>query len=507
VPGFILFKKTSNTGNWVVWHRGIPNGAYTQAYLRLNGNFGVDSFGDYGFSLIPTSTVLNIPRHSNIRNTSDSVNVAGETYVAYLFAHNAGGFGNAGTDNVISCGSFTLDGSFNATVDLGWEPQFILTKSTGSSNWVITDNMRGMPASTDAAILYPDLTNAEGLSPYTPKPTARGFTFNFVAAATFIYIAIRRGPMKTPTVGTSVFSPLVNSGSSNPRLTTNFPFDLQTNANQVAGGSGGFFWSTRLTGVNSTSADSSRPYLQSYSSVAEASASGFAINVDNIGYNKGSNWGGIATVMYNFRRAPGFFDVVCYTGSNGYQDLSHNLGVTPQMVIIKNRTGTQNWIVGLQGITGIGKYLVLNSTSAVVSDANYFGSIWTNTKVLIDGNQAPINQNGSTYVMYLFASCPGVSSVGSYTGNGSSQTINCGFTAGARFILIKRTDSTGDWYVWDSARGIVTSNDPHLSLNTTAAEVTTDDSIDTDSTGFIVNQLAATNINVTSATYIFLAIA
>ena len=73
--------------------------------------------------------------------------------------------------------------------------------------------------------------------------------------------------------------------------------------------------------------------------------------------------------------------------------------------------------------------------------------------------------------------------------------------------MVKRTDSTGDWYVWDSARGIVSGNDPRLSLNTTAAEVTTDDSVDTDSTGFVVNQLSATNINVSSATYIGIAIA
>jgi hypothetical protein len=110
-------------------------------------------------------------------------------------------------------------------------------------------------------------------------------------------------------------------------------------------------------------------------------------------------------------------------------------------------------------------------------------------------------------VIYLFATKAGISKVGSYTGNGSSQTINCGFTTGARFVLIKRTDSTGDWYVWDTVRGIIASTDPHLSLNTTVAEVTTDDSVDPDNSGFIVNQLAATNINVTSATYIFLAIA
>ena len=96
--------------------------------------------------------------------------------------------------------------------------------------------------------------------------------------------------------------------------------------------------------------------------------------------------------------------------------------------------------------------------------------------------------------------------MGSYTGDGTSgKVINAGFTSSARFVMIKRTDSTGDWFVWDSTRGIVAGNDGHLSLNTTAAEVTTDDSIDTDSSGFVVNQVAATNINVTDATYIYLA--
>jgi len=130
------------------------------------------------------------------------------------------------------------------------------------------------------------------------------------------------------------------------------------------------------------------------------------------------------------------------------------------------------------------------------------------------GTGGSTNAGAGNYVAYLFASRPGVSRVGSYTGNGgtagsagTSQTINCGFSTGARFVLIKRTDSAGDWYIWDTIRGIVAGNDPRLSLNSTASEVTTDDSLDPDNTGFIVNQLAATNINVTGATYIYLAIA
>jgi hypothetical protein len=53
----------------------------------------------------------------------------------------------------------------------------------------------------------------------------------------------------------------------------------------------------------------------------------------------------------------------------------------------------------------------------------------------------------------------------------------------------------------------VAGNDPHLSLNTAAAEVTSNDTIDTDSTGFVVNQVAATNVNVSGGAYIYLAIA
>jgi hypothetical protein len=114
---------------------------------------------------------------------------------------------------------------------------------------------------------------------------------------------------------------------------------------------------------------------------------------------------------------------------------------------------------------------------------------------------------GEKWVAYLFATCAGVSKVGSYTGTATTKQIDCGFTAGARFVLIKRTDSTGDWYVWDSARGIVSGNDNYLLLNSTAAEVTNTDYIDTYSAGFEISSTAPAAINASGGTYIFLAIA
>jgi hypothetical protein len=73
--------------------------------------------------------------------------------------------------------------------------------------------------------------------------------------------------------------------------------------------------------------------------------------------------------------------------------------------------------------------------------------------------------------------------------------------------MIKRTDSTGDWYVWDSTRGIVPGNDPYLLLNSVTPEVTGTDYVDTDNTGFQLSATAPAELNASGGTYLFLAIA
>ncbi len=107
----------------------------------------------------------------------------------------------------------------------------------------------------------------------------------------------------------------------------------------------------------------------------------------------------------------------------------------------------------------------------------------------------------------MFASLDGISKVGTYSGTGNNVDVDCGFTAGARFVLIKRTDSSGDWYVWDTVRGIVAGDDPYLLLNSTAAEVTSTDYIDPLNSGFTVTSSAPAALNASGNTYLFLAIA
>ena len=181
---------------------------------------------------------------------------------------------------------------------------------------------------------------------------------------------------------------------------------------------------------------------------------------------------------------------------------------------MKNRTNTWNWWSWHKGLThstdGLKQQYVIyfnkddaelqlfaDGNGALLPDANNF--------YLSNGTQ--LNQSGYPYVGYLFATLDGISKVGSYTGTGSNINVDCGFTAGARFVLIKRTDSTGDWYVWDTLRGIVSGNDPYKLLNSNAAQVTNTDYIDPLNAGFTVTSSAPAALNTSGGTYLFLAIA
>jgi hypothetical protein len=490
VPACIMVKRTDTTGAWQVYHRSLAN----TEYLVLNTTAAKATGTTRWNSTTPTSTVFSL-------GTDATVNASGGTYVAYIFAHDAGGFGLTGTDNVISCGTYTGNGTIQ-TVSLGYEPQWVLVKNASSgargygSSWAIQDNMRGFPANDAALSLYADRSDSEDTN--TVNPNATGFSVSSynVSGDTYIYIAIRRGPMKVPTDGTSVFAPVTLSSSGNLTSTANFPIDLIFYGSKSA--TDKWYWFDRLRGTGT---------LQSNSTAAEDGPypTNFASNVN---FQQTGITGDFSSyISYDLRRAPSFFDEVCYTGTGSARTVTHNLQAVPELMIVKTRSLTErDWVVYSSAL-GATKGFYLNQPDAAVTSSTFWNNTTPTSSVFTVNTSGGVNLSAATYVAYLFATCAGVSKVFSYTGNGSSQTINCGFTGGARFVLIKRTDFSGDWYVWDSARGIVSGNDPHLSLNTTSAEVTTDDTIDTDSTGFVVNQVSATDVNVSSATYIGLAIA
>ena len=522
-PGCMIIKRTDVNGYfWVVYHRGANGGVDPeQYYFQLNAtNAQAGPNSSVWNNTAPTSTNFTL-------GTASAVNLSGATYIAYLFAHNAGGFGLTGTDNVISCGSYTGNGSGSGpTVTLGYEPQWLLIKRTDStSNWTLIDNMRGIPTGSDAARLFPNLSNAEITNQETANLLATGFKIATADApvnasgGTYIYIAIRRGPMKTPTDATKVFAPVTYTGdgstSTGQLITTGFPVDMGINRyNRSGAGDWDFVDRLRgITGVTYTTSPQS-PYLNPHNTNAEA-LGGYIFAATNTTVKNYGFSSSFVQANYLFQRAPSFFDEVCYTGDGtAARNITHNLTVAPEMIIVKARSAVNIWPVWATSIA-YGSNVYLNLTNAIASGntdvLNYNET--TNTPVpptsttFTVGTQTRVNGSGTTYVAYLFATCAGVSKVGSYTGDASADVVvNCGFTAGARFVLIKRTDSTGDWYVYDSARGITASNDPYLLLNSTAAEVTGTNYIGPYSTGFYVP--TGTPLNAaTGATYIFLAIA
>jgi hypothetical protein len=514
VPGAIIIKRTSATEDWLVYHRSTGNEAGTGLNETAATYTGVTAYWN---STTPTDSVFTVGTH-------DRVNTSSETYIAYLFAHDEQEFGENSDEAIIKCGGYSGNSQGSATTDqtitLGFEPQWIMIKksSGGAGSWAMFDNMRGVVADGADRELRANSDVAEQTTDENLRFEADGFTLeganlNYTDGTTahqYIYMAIRR-PNKPASefAATALFTPLAyttTDGSWQDRvLESNFTTDLAINGyrNIADGGTSSFVDRPRgydqVIRSHQTNAESQRtsdysPWPQTGQAVTSNEWSK---------YNGGS---GLNYYNYQFRRASGFFDIVTYAGTGSARTLTHNLGVVPEFMVAKSRTESQPWVT-YDAANGATKYARLESQNAV---ATYSG-IWNDTaptsSVFSTGGDAYINKSGQSYIIYLFATVAGISKVGSYTGTGSDLNVDCGFSAGARFVLIKRTDSTGDWYVYDSARGIVAGNDPYVLLNTTDAEVTNTDYIDPLSSGFTITSSAPAGLNASSGTYIFLAIA
>ena len=533
VPRIMIIKKTNGTGGWWVYSKDwvdANSGSLGVALNLSNGDAGLTGYDtDFFWGANPTDSVFSVGTYNGTNGNTD-------TFVAYLFASDAGGFGDDGTENIIKCGSYTGNGSADGpTIDCGFEPQWLLIRNTSNGgNWVLMDAMRGMPVGDEAAVLVPNASGAESgyANLWGVDLQATGFKVNVSqiqineSGGTMIYIAIRR-PMKTPEAGTEVFQTVTytGNGSTTDREIDSgksWKTDLHIHWNRTYGAfnagastvSAPVFDSLR--GYESSSTSSSVNGLATFSSAAEASTVsgiGFKNFPDfTVNYTSGNmNEVNINMLAWQFKRATGFMDVVAYSGDGAVRTVPHNLGVVPELMIVKKRNAVKNWYV--YSAADSTKYLYLNGTNAFVTGSaeQIFGNDSTTvaptSSVFSLGSQAAVNGSGDTFINYLFASVAGVSKVGSYTGTGSDLNVDCGFSAGARFILIKRTDSTGDWYVWDSERGIVAGNDPYLLINSSAAEVTNTDYIDPLSSGFTVTSSAPAGLNASGGSYIFLAIA
>ena len=201
------------------------------------------------------------------------------------------------------------------------------------------------------------------------------------------------------------------------------------------------------------------------------------------------------------------FSVVTYTGNNTASTVGHGLGVAPKMIIAKVKSTTGAWGVYHESITA-SQVLYLN-----VTDAADGSGIWNSTaptsSVFSIGAHPTSNPSGQTLVAYCFSQVAGYSAFGSWTGNGSTDGpfIYTGFRT--RFIMTKRSSSTGNWLMLDTSRNPYNDTNLTLAANLSGAETTGAGGnwgFDILSNGFKIRGVNS-EINSSGQTYIYMAFA
>ena len=169
------------------------------------------------------------------------------------------------------------------------------------------------------------------------------------------------------------------------------------------------------------------------------------------------------------------FSIVSYTGSGANATIGHGLGVAPSMVIVKNRDASTDWSVYAQPAIdqyGAAYAVFLQAQSGAGSYAGVFNSTAPTSTVFSVGTSSSTNSNTKDYIAYCFSNVNSYLKIGKYTGNGSTNGtfIYTGFRPA--FVMTKRIDSTGSWYIFDSTRATFNEAEPYSLANAGNTEAT-----------------------------------
>ncbi len=240
--------------------------------------------------------------------------------------------------------------------------------------------------------------------------------------------------------------------------------------------------------VRAGGTDLSSSVLYSNLTNAQDNSSGY-ITQTSSGFNLGVsatplNMSGRTYVAWQWKEsATAGFDIVTFTNpSSGSSSFAHNLGVKPSMIIVKARSATSNWTTAHRslGANMADRWINLESTAAAQTSTNIWGGEPTSS-VFYCGTG--IQVAGATMVAYLFAEVAGFSRFGSVTMNGSADGafVFTGFLP--KLVMLKRTDSTSNWIMWDTVRNTYNVVGAELYPNLSNAESTVTD-LDILSNGF-----------------------
>ena len=199
------------------------------------------------------------------------------------------------------------------------------------------------------------------------------------------------------------------------------------------------------------------------------------------------------------------FSISTYTGTGSNATVGHGLGAVPKMIIIKDTTNAESWIVYHEAVGNDGN-VYLNLTNAKATQA-IFQDTTPTSSVFSLGTIDGANKASAGHVAYCFAEVPGFSSFGKYVGNGSADGpfIYTGFAP--EFILVKSISNAGtNWDILDAARETFNTRGNQLLANSNAAEASNDHECDFLSNGFKWRDGSSSN-NGSGYTIIYMAFA
>jgi len=505
VPGMIIIKARDKSESFVAFHRSAINasvGIARSSFVDLRSVSGASNTSTMWNNTDPTSSVFTV-------GSAGESNENNKTYVAYLFAHQA----NDDAAALISCGGYTgngndfsdaADGDAFTEVDCGFEPQFVMIKSTqissGSGDWMTFDTMRGMSCyeqqqfgtGPDAYLSWNDTGNEDAENFVTPTATGFQITSNNSIVnennGKYIYMAIRKGPMAAPTAGSQVIS-IDTNGSSEPYFDSAHPVDMVFHHRD----STKFIWARK---------NHNRELR--FNALDRDGVEGDIVFDYMDGFSKGSfsNY-----TAFMFHESPKAFSTLCYRGTESNRTIAHTLGVAPELIAIKNKSVNDDWAVYYGDNTD---HLHFSSVGTVDTDVTGEDSYWNDTSptssLISLGTNHDVNAANEFYFAFMFATVAGVTKVGTVNVTGATN-VDCGFSNGSKFVMIKRYSSSGHWLVFDTTSGLVAGNDTYRKMDSSSDVITNADVIDPLNAGF---SLTADFLNITnngSGDYVFVAIA
>jgi hypothetical protein len=512
-PKLLITKKYQTTTSWWVYTTAI-DGSYD--YIKLNGTDGKFD-----------STTINPPTSSVFYNESGGAD--NEPYITYAFAE---------VENFSSFGSYTGNGVSGGgpIIETGFEPAFVMIKNTNTSTygWYMFDNKRN-PGQEKRLILRADTGGAEYDGGYYLEFLSNGFRINTNSGpvnlnnGTFLYMAFAADPdTEAPTVAKS-FSTVTYTGNDGIQdIDVGFKPGLVwlKNRNNSSDSTHEHSLFDNLRGafrVRSNSGSPENDYASHYGGINDNGfqvKNGLALN-DADGTYVAWAWkaddneptinteGSIDSLVS--ANANAGFSIVKYTG-NGTNNatVGHGLSAAPEMIIIKNLDGTYAWVV-YNSTLGATKYLHLEATDAQQTTSLFFNDTNPSSTVFTLGTHAAVNESGYEMIAYCFHSVAGYSKIGSYSGNGGSNSIT-GLGFQPDFLLIKDSTSTGSWFMYDSLRTVSVGDNagtanarPYILANGSGKENgVTSYNVNLDSGGFSMNT-SSSELNSSGETYIYMA--